>query len=656
MDREDRAVPAPIRSDDIPTRIGWATLAVAVVPIWVSVVRTAQRGIEPFHDSALTVSVAREVFSTRPPLIGMSAAAARVTGFDTHFPGAWQLYAIAGPTEVLGNLWGPLVAMGLTNTLWIVLAGWLLLRRLPIGQAMLGVAFLSAFAWSVGGGYLVTPVPKEMLLVPFAAFLVAAACMAAGDRWAIPVTALMANYLWLDHLTLVLSIPAITLCAVTGLVWGVIRDARDDPHGARRRRRALRRPIVVAGGITVVMWLPPLIQQLTTTPGNLGLLVTSHGADRTIVGSWARALDWTGSVVLRPPFWLRSTMDDPTYLRPRIGPEVVDGLSLYVLVGLALLVALGAVLGVAAARRGDRTGVWFLLVALAAFVAGVVTTYLAPTLVGPPVDYLRPLTCVGMFIWFAIVLGVVRTVTAHRPGFAAWQNRRVAVAGVGLVVVAVSIANLTVAPEGYGTDTRVPHLAAAMTRAVVPAIVDRGTVMVIQDQSLYAREFTPALILASTSAGVDVCVSPEVADPHDGPPACGDDVGVRVHVAVRDTTSRVSGVELFRATFLDQGERVELARLRRELTTWARRVGEADLTPAARRLLTPGGTEPAALPLLVDGKLDRAALRTHVSYWYANPAAPEAALFEGDPLTAEQWRRWAHLDRLDLTLIVSETP
>ena len=104
----------------------------------------------------------------------MQAAAATRSGFEVHFPGPWQLYVLALPTRLLGNVWGPLVAMGLLNTVWILLTAWLLYRRLPPAQALTGLLGLSGLLWALGSGFVVTPIPMDMVMIPFALLCISA--------------------------------------------------------------------------------------------------------------------------------------------------------------------------------------------------------------------------------------------------------------------------------------------------------------------------------------------------------------------------------------------------------------------------------------------------------------------------------------------------
>src|SRR5699024_3324342 len=122
--------------------------------------------------------------------------------------------------------------------------------------ALVAFVFLTAFMWSIGSENLIDPRPMEMVTIPFLCFLFAVWLVAEGDIDALPGLAVVANFLFLDHLVQALQIPVIGLCAVVGLIlWarrGRSRPAGERPPGLRRARRRL----VQAGVITVVMWLP----------------------------------------------------------------------------------------------------------------------------------------------------------------------------------------------------------------------------------------------------------------------------------------------------------------------------------------------------------------------------------------------------------------
>ncbi|HET8931578.1 MAG TPA: hypothetical protein VFN21_13035 [Acidimicrobiales bacterium] len=640
---------------DAPRWVGLLVIAVAILPIWVAAIRDGLRGVFPASDAAATVIRARDVFGGPFPLVGMPAAAATTDGYQSFFPGAWQLYVLAVPTQLFGNVWGPPVAMALLNSVWVALAVWLLLRRLRLAEAFVGIALFAALSWSTGSVFLVTPVPMDMIIIPTALFLLAVWSVADGDLAAVPVLAVVANFLWLDHLVLVVTVPLVGLCAPIGLWLWTRRMRREDPDGRPERSRRINRSLIAAGAITVVMWIPTVIQQLTTSPGNLRVLFASAGTDRPSVGSWDAALHNVSSVVVRPPFWLRGTLDSPPFIARPLGGKVLGDLALVdVVVGTLVVVAMVALL-VAASRRDDRTGLWLLIVSGTALVAGTISAQSAPSYFGPPTGYLRSLWPTAMFVWFAVLVNVIRLV---RPR-ATWPI----IAPCAALALVLTVLNL---PSVHGEgEQRLQEVVKVAGDAVVPRL-DRGeTVKLVTASEFDSHTFGAALALKMSEAGVPYCIpSSELSSNGGRLRPCPAGVRRVVEVVVTSDPMRATkGDVVVREALLDTSDSAELERSKRAIDGW---LGSHDhltltdeaehrlaswLTAAQQRqvqeLLRPpdGDTTPLASDEVFHGI---------VRLWYVVHSRESPGLFEDSPLTADEWRRWLNLSERDRTLIVTE--
>ncbi len=562
--------PSHSHGNGLATRLGpidplrAAATLLTILPVWVAVLQTGLSRTPPLGDAALTVLRATDVFSSDPPLVGMLAAGASGAGHEVHFPGPWQLYVLAGPTRLFGVVWGPIVAMGALNTVWLLAGCWLLCRRLDRIRSLVGIGFLALFSWSVGSGFLITPVPMDMILVPFAVFLIAAWCVATGEEVALPVLVLLANFLWTSHLVLILLVPVIGACALVGLVLS-LRARRAERIDAGDPR-LLRRSLVVSAAITVVMWIPPLIQQFTASPGNLRLLLASSGDTRASIGSWTRALHVVISTIARPPFWLRGTVDTPSYTRRPVGPEAIGMLSVFDVMAIVVVAAVMVLLGVAAFRRRDRIGFWALVVAAVAALACVPNTYLAPTTVGFPVIYLRSLQAVAMFVWFAIALNLVGLARGRIPA----PVRRSAPGTIVAGIAVLALANLPTGPSGYGTDRRAVRLVRSMN-ATVPTAVD-GPVRIDPAWDLTSQAYRAALALGLYDHDVAFCVEPKLVrqvgracpDPHPRSLVVTATLGGSPPAAPSGTAPEV----IWRGDKLSPEEADELARLDRRWNEW----------------------------------------------------------------------------------------
>lgn len=517
---------------------------------------------------------------------------------------------------------------------------------------MLGTALIAVLLWSFGSGFLISPIPMQMVIVPTVLLLVASWVVADGDLVALPILALVANYLWLGHLVEVLIVPAVVLSGLAGAFVAVRRSSgRRSADPARWRRD--RRHMAVAAGITVAMWIPPLIQQLTSRPGNLRLLVESAGSERDTLGSWGTAVHYTTDLVSRPWFWFRGTVEDPPYLHLREGPFLTPGLSLRDLVAALVIVAVLVTLGLAARRRGDRTGGWLVIVAGVALVAGVVTVHSAPTELGPVRKYAWSSWVIAMFVWLAIGVNLVR-LGGHRL-------RRFTLAPLAGAVVVFTALNLPTAPYGYGTDGRRDTVIDEMNTRVVAALTGTGTVR-MQIHGIQDRMFGDALVLAMRDADIGTCF-PAVSRRGDGSrPACPDDVATTVTVRVTDSPEDPTADVLFSRALLDQAEQDELAGLRAEVTDWLASTDRVRLSPAAaERLGHPGAPDVADLLGDLSGDdgpapsrlIDDEGFVVLVRLWYGAAKPTTEPLFaEGGP-DAARWRRWITLADMDQTVMVT---
>ena len=632
-------------------------LVATILPVWVAAWRVASSGFPPMGDAALTVTRAHDVFTAHPPLVGMPAASGAFGDTVTSFPGPLQLYALAGPVKLFGNVWGTPIAMGALSTLWIVLAAWMLWRCHGRGTATAGVALLGVFAWSIGIGYLVDPVPATMLIFPLVPFLLVAWCATTGDPPALVAAAVIGNFLWLDHLILVVVVPVVLAVAVIGHLLAVKRPARAATATADEPRHRWR-GVVVAAIVSVAMWTPTLIAEATRRPGNLELLVQSSGHERAVVGSWSFSVHVLIGLIATPPFWLRGSFDQPPFHNVPGAPTVAGASTAFdVVVGLVLAVVFLALL-VATHRRGERTAFWGLTVAIAALVAAVPTIYSTPTRFGIA-GYVRPLWGVAAFVWFVVGYSLWRLTHQRLSRF----GER-AVWALAALAVVVGLGNLPTGTRGYVPDDVATASVDRLHQAVADHLSD-GRPLALRTRPDYVTQgYFGALVLALRSAGTDFCVqagSPPLA----GVAECGDRRRRVVGLAVSDDASP----ETFRSASTIAAIALWSSQDQRQFADLDARVGsllERDrpvaLSRAGRRILTARGpgavraaedalaelTEPA--PLAERKK----SLRTLVALWLSDPASAETPPFADAGLSVAEWRRWADLADRRAVLVLED--
>lgn len=482
-------------TDDAPR---WEIIALrvcaiaAITPIIIAAVRNGLNGWTPTLDAAATTTRVRDVFSAHPPLVGMWSAGSTWSDYTIHFPGAIQLYLLAIPVKVLGNTWGVLLGMATLNSAWILTAGWLIKRRIGVRGAILGYAFLALFVWTLGSEILIDITPMQMVTVPFMVFLVAVWSVADGDTKAIPVVALVANYLLLAHLAFTLLVPAIGLTAIVGLIISARRARRTNPEAWPATRGEIRSGLLKSLAITGVLWLIPLLQQLFGEIPNITNLIKSSQVDRPSTSTYGDAAHAVASIILQPPFWLRDS-----FAQPKFGLEDLGGaLAIGVIITAFTIVALAVV----AVRRQEFTVLWALVVASVAALVSIANVVQAPNPYGFRPEYLRSLWGMAMFVWLAIAVAFWR--------LAATPKIRERLTG-GLAVCVLLIAGLAIPHRNFRAGTSDASIPAtnAMLDQVLPKLHDKGTVEVTVAGEFDAFTYWSALILALNTKGIPYCLS-----------------------------------------------------------------------------------------------------------------------------------------------------
>lgn len=427
------------------------------------------------------------------------------------------------------------------------------------------------------------------------------------------------------------------------------------PSPSPRTWKLLRRQFGISAVITLVLWLPSVVQQFTTSPGNLNLLLASSGNQRTTMGDTGLAFRVVTDMVARPPFWLRGTMEHPSFARPGGALSVDGGLGALLVVGTLVLAAGIVALAFVAARRHERTGVTALAVAGVTFVANVVNVRMAPDPWGFPVQYLRSLWPSAMFVWFAVALTLLRLLRA--------PARRAAVWPIAAATVAFALLALPTADFRSGIDQERTPVARAMGRAVVPAIRDRGLAVLLPGQSFESQAYGAALALELTTAGVPFCVTKSASQQYGEHRDCARDADLDVSIVVDEggRTSPKPG-QLVAISLLSSDHQRELADLRARLTESLARRQRLSIDPDVRRIME-ATYPPAKLRSLesrlapADGDLggfvDDLQMRKIILIGTKDVHGRLRAPFTGTGLSPEELLRWAKLEQSGVLVVTA---
>jgi hypothetical protein len=216
-------------------------------------------------------------FWSHPPLVGAAGRIQSSAGVQGSHPGPllwaamWPLYALLGSTST-----ALVVSVVTVHVATAALALWLALRR---GGLELAVALGAALALIVRAGgpdQFTEPWNPWMGLLPFLVLLLACWSFLDGDRWAIVLAVAAGTYCVQAHTGYILIAGGL-LAFVVGAV--LVRTARQpDTSDEEGRRSPLGSTIVwigVAAAAGLVLWIPPMLDQLRREPGNFSILVDS---------------------------------------------------------------------------------------------------------------------------------------------------------------------------------------------------------------------------------------------------------------------------------------------------------------------------------------------------------------------------------------------
>ncbi len=412
-----------------PPRTGWtvAGLTAAVgVPLVVALAVLFHPRLYPVMDIAQTELLVRDVGTTHPPLVGLSSRM-NALGVRGSHPGPISFFALWPVYRLLGSSsWSLQAASVSVHVVAIATAIWLGARRGGRVGA-LGVALaMAVLARAYGADRLVDGWVANLPVLWWVVFLLAAWCVVCGDLVVLPVAVLAGTFAVQTHVSYLGLVPSVGAAAAGLALVRALRRPRDATGVHRTAGWA-----VAAGVVLAVVWIPPVVDQLVHTPGNLSVIRESfrHPVDERVgLGSdavrvWLAHLDPLRLVTgieshaeveaLRGPWW----------------PAVV-----------LLLAWAGAVVAAWRARpvRRDLLGLHALLAV--ALVLGLVSI---GNIYGPIYSYLvlwgwgTTVLLVLATVWTALaVVPALRDHPSRVPALAGRVRGPAVLAALGLVVVA----------------------------------------------------------------------------------------------------------------------------------------------------------------------------------------------------------------------------
>lgn len=495
------STPSEIRTRPARSRLYWMAVAgLLVLPALVAALSLLGRHWNASGDQAYEVLRIGDVGGSHTPLFGVPSR------FGWYHPGPLLFLVLAPAQRLLGET-GVLAGTAAVNGAALVGVAVVARRRGGTALVLWTGLLVAALVHAIGPGLLLDPWNPWVPLLPFVLFVLLAWSVACGDHPALPWAVGIGSFVVQTHVSYVLL--------VVGLLVGALVVV-----ALSRARAGIGRWLAVAGAVTVVLWLPPIIQQVAGHPGNLGQVVryfahlpqfTSQQEAKIAAGpavGWKTAFGVMGKQLTPPGPWLTgSDVDKYDFAATAAAwPAVV-----------VVLGTIGA--GMLAWRRRARDAARLAGVAVAMTVLGVVATARVTGILSP---YLvRWWWVAGLVTWLAIgwclaqALGLAPAGTGTDAPTQGPRGRSLLapVAGLAMLTGTAALAAVTAtaaapAPLPFpAASTTIAHLAPRTADAV-----GRGGPELLRWQDPESLSGVWAgMFLALHRDGVDVVTPPALA-------------------------------------------------------------------------------------------------------------------------------------------------
>lgn len=394
-------------------RSPWPYTALLALPVVVALVAAREPVWFPTGDLAQAELHVRAV-PTHMPLLGAAGRFGTIFEQGSHLGPAGAV-ALSVPYRLLGGSGWSLMAATAALHVAAIAGALVVCRRVAGAQAMGIVAVVIAvMVHSFGADWVLEPWNPW-----FGVFALLTVSMCAWGVWGG------------DHVLLVPFVVIGSFCAQVHVAYapvvagvGLALAARV-VVSARRGDRPSRRVIAAAAGAGVLMWLPPLVDQLTRDPGNLTILWRHFQDPPDAPAGWTATLSTIVDEINLFGSW--STGPDA---HPSAPLTVGDWFGF-----VALVLVVASAVAVARSRRdSDALRAWS--------VVGIVTTVSAATVTriyGPVYDYLiRWLASVTALVVAVALWTLWRASSELRPRLGAVARPMAVVVTAGLIAATVA--------------------------------------------------------------------------------------------------------------------------------------------------------------------------------------------------------------------------
>jgi hypothetical protein len=468
-------------------RIFPVALGLSLLPLLISAVALVVdvgRSYVPTADYAYTELLTRDV-GRHAVLSGLYSR------LDWNHPGPALFYLLAIPYRLAG---GASIGIHLGALLinGAAIAGIAVIARRRGGTPLLLASLVGCglLVRAVGPDFVSNPWNPDITVLPYGLLVLIVWTMTCGDTWALPVAAGVASFCVQTHVGYApMAIPLLLL----GAGWVAVDAWRTGTV------RALARPSALAAAVLVVMWLPPLIDQLANSPGNLSRILHYFEHPDRAPQSLAVGFRVVGGAFGLPPEWVAGA-------RPPFG-FLGDHLFAHAAPPPVLLVPF-LLAGIVLWRRGASDGVRLVVILLVALGFGVVSV---SRTIGDVAAYRLAWTWVLAMLASVVVGWTAWLLVRDRSGGArASGDRWLVAASMAALLVLAGFNSVSAARAG---DPQ-PHWTEVMTTLSPPiaaALPARAGDVIIRWHSAPGQFLAPGVVLDLERKGIPARVDPDPA-------------------------------------------------------------------------------------------------------------------------------------------------
>jgi hypothetical protein len=467
-----------------PSPLGrWVVIAAAIVIAGIgwNAYQAWHQGWAAEGDSAIIALRTDDVLSAHPPLLGNPTTAGTSGAQDAFHPGPLEFALLALPLRAwVPEATGLLVGSALINCAAVAVVALFAHRRGGPLFALAAVVWVAVLVWGLGDEIPHDAYNPHIVLLPLALLTVLVWSVATGDRVALPVAVVAASLIAQSHAYEVLVVAGYGALAIIALL--------------ARRAAVSWRWLAGCAALGLVLWLPPLIDQLRHRPGNLRRLFDEARGPSEPAEGLRFAID--GLVdTLAPPFrWLeRQPSFAELHAHPGVMRTAIAAGALGSLITVTMLTW----------RRGRQRSAWLAATALVGLATSTFAAARLPQGIASAAPYNhRHWWIAGSLTWFALLwctadLARARIADAPRR----WAPAAATVATLVIVGVAASRVDI-------GADRGSASFGAlgALVDPVARAVDGRGPVVVVGRGAQAFTSIEPGLVSALTLRGIDARV------------------------------------------------------------------------------------------------------------------------------------------------------